>query len=135
MAYLTNRIGAFDFIAIIGEMDESLQQVSIDSRPGVTGTEFTLEAVKGRVFSVLTIVDCDNLLMADVTCRMYKALAGDDTVAVVRNGELLLDRFKVLAVTPLRKYKIASAAGNKISNQAGAMLECQWDLIAVPLGA
>lgn len=132
MAYLENRIGAFKFIAIYGEMDEAQQQVSIDSRPGVTGTEFTLEAVKGRPFSVVTIVDTDDLLMADVICRGYKDLAGDDTVSVVRNGEILIQRFKVLAVTPLRKYKIANAAGNKISNQAGAMLECQWDLIAAP---
>lgn len=132
MAYKTNRIAGFEFIAIEGEPDETAQAVSIDSWAGVDGMEFTDEGRKGIPFAIFTIVDCNDLLTADITCRAYKDLIGQGSVTITKDGELLVDRFKVLTVTKLRRAAIQTAVGNKKSAQAGAILECRWELVAVP---
>lgn len=132
MPYKINRIENFPFISIDGEPDESGAAISIDSWGGVNGMDFTDEGQKAIPFSVFTLVDCNDLLMADVTYRAYKQLQGQGSVAIVRNGELLTDRFKVLLVVPVQRAIITTAVGNKLSAQSGAILRCRWDLVACP---
>lgn len=133
MAYLINKISNFKFIAIAGAVDESAVAISIDSWAGVDGVDFTDEGRKGVPFSLFTLVDTDDLAEATERIRDYKELTASGSVEIVQDGEIILERFKVLAVTPLRKQKIAVAVGNKQSTLAGALLECRWDLIAQPI--
>jgi hypothetical protein len=132
VAYLTQRIAGFEFIAIIGAPDESAQMVSIDSWGGVNGVDFTDEGKKGSPFSILTVTDVDDKLDGDIKVRAYKDLIAQGSVTITQDGELLVDRFKVLAVIPMSIRKISTAVGNKQSAQAGSLLECRWDLIALP---
>jgi hypothetical protein len=132
MAYLTQRIAGFEFIAILGAPDESAQMLSIDSWGGVNGVDFTDEGKKGTPFSILTVVDANDKLDADLKVRAYKDLIAQGSVSVTQDGEILTDRFKVLAVVPSPIRKISTSVGNKKSAQAGALLECRWDLIALP---
>ena len=134
MAYLTNSIGPFRFISLDGELDHTGESIAIDSRPGVYGMEFTLLGEKGQPFSMMSIVDVDDLTQASIQMISYKELIELNTVNVWKNGIPILGGFlvKVLNVTKTRAFKIVTPVGNKISNQAGAILECRWDLIAVP---
>jgi hypothetical protein len=134
MAYLRNSIGDFNVISLQGEIDDKGEAISIDSRPGVDGMEFTLLGLKAQPFSMISLVDCDDLTAANIEMIGYKELIELNTVNVFKNGVPIMGGFliKVLNVTCLRRDKIVTAVGNKISNQAGALLECRWDLIAVP---
>lgn len=131
MAYKVNRISTFNFIAINGEPDESQASISIDSWPGVDGFEFTDEGNKANAFSLVTVTDCNDLLHADLVVRLYKELVAQGSVSIIKDGEALFDRFKVLSVTKLNRQAISTAVGNKQSAYAGALLECRWELIAV----
>lgn len=135
MAYLENIIGGFDFITLDGRVDPPAQTVVIDSRPGVLGMEFTFLGKKAKPFTLISTRDVDDLTQADVFVAAYKALIGDNTVSITQNGvQILVGQYliKVLDVTPLTVQKISTAVGNKRSNQAGVLLTCRWDLIAVP---
>lgn len=135
MAYLSNKIGDYDFISLDGKVDPPAQTLAIDSRPGVTGMEFTFLGRKAKPFTLISVRDVDDLPQADLFVLAYKSLIAEDTVDVIQNGvPLLFGQFlvKVLDVTPMPIQTIATAVGNKRSAQAGVLLICQWDLIAVP---
>lgn len=132
MAYLTNRIGPFEFTAIRGEPDEAMQAISIDSWAGADGLEFTDEGSKAMPFSLFTLVDVDDITDGNIKTRAYKSQCAQGSVAIVKDGDVLVNRFKVLGVTKINCQKVEVAVGNKKSGQAGAILECRWDLIAVP---
>jgi hypothetical protein len=131
MPYLTNSIGAFSFISLEGEYDWEEQQIAIDSRPGVEGMEFTLLGVKGQPFAMISLVDVNSLADGKSLIEDYKDLVAGNPVSVWKNGEVYVSA-KVLKVTPLRLAKIQTAVGNKRSSIAGAILECRWDLVAIP---
>lgn len=131
MPYLQNSISQFSFVSLEGEYDWEEQQIVADSRPGVTGMEFTLLGVKGQPFVMVSLVDVDSLGAGKSLIEDYKALVAADPVTVFKNGEIYVSA-KVLKVTPLRLAKIQTAVGNKKSVSAGAILECRWDLVAIP---
>lgn len=134
MAYLINKIGDWDFITLEGKVDPPIAQgILIDSRAGVDGMEFTFIGKKSQPFSLISMRDYDDLLQAELFLNAYKADLASNVVDVIQDGvPLLLYRCKVLNVTPIRRDKIATAVGNKLSAQAGAIMQCRWDLIAVP---
>jgi hypothetical protein len=131
MPYLIQSIGAFSFISLQGEYDWEQQRIAIDDRPGVEGMEFTLLGVKGQPFVMVSLVDVDSFAAGKQLIEDYKDLVAGNPVTVWKNSEVYVSA-KVLNVTPLRLAKIQSAAGNKRSTSAGAILECRWDLVAIP---
>lgn len=134
MAYLRNSIDDFQFISLEGAVDMPGQQIVVDSRPGTRGMEFTLLGVKGQPFVMVSLVDMDSIFDADLQLAAYKGLIESDPVNVWKNGVALIGfRVKVLNVTKMRVDKINTAVGNKLSPLSGALLECRWDLIAVPV--
>lgn len=135
MAYLRNSIGPFNFISLEGAVDIPGQVIVVDSRPGVDGMEFTLLGLKGQPFPMISTVDIDDLFWSDPSVQDYKTLIELGAVDVWKNGvPLLADCLvKVLNVTKLDTRQIATAVGNKLSAQSGALLVCRWDLVAVPI--
>lgn len=131
MAYLLNSIGQFNFISLEGEYDPEAQTLVIDSRPGVDGMEFTLLGNKGQVFQMISLVDSNTIASAKQLVIDYKTLIAGNTVGVFKNSQVHF-QCKVLNVTPIRIAKVANAVGNKQSAVAGVIVECRWDLIAVP---
>jgi len=131
MPYLTNSIGGNPFISLEGEYDWEQPSIQIDSRPGVTGMDFTLTATKGQPFQLISIVDVNSLEEGKTKIEEYKALISSDPVSVTKNGVVYVSA-KILNVTPLSLQKIAVAVGNKKSVFAQALLTCRWDLIAIP---
>lgn len=131
MPYLQNSIGQFNFISLEGEYDPTQQSLAIDSRPGVTGMDFTLTATKGQPFALISLVDVSSLAEGKQKIAEYKSLIQLGTVGVWKDSEVYVSA-KVLSVTPLMLKKISTAVGNKKSALAQALLQCRWDLIAVP---
>lgn len=137
MALTTNKIGAFTFIALMGERVPPAQVNAIDSRAGVQGEEFTLLGKKGQPFAVVSQVDADDYNAAWTTFNSYLAACASDAVEMIQGGISTVAegyKVKVLAVTPVRIITIRGASGNK---QAAApntgFVEARWDLIAVPI--
>jgi hypothetical protein len=93
--------------------------------------EFTLLGVKGQPFAMISLVDVNSLADGKSLIEDYKDLVAGNPVSVWKNGEVYVSA-KVLKVTPLRLAKIQTAVGNKRSSIAGAILECRWDLVAIP---
>jgi hypothetical protein len=131
MPYLTNSIANFNFISLEGEYDPEQPSLMIDSRPGVTGMDFTLTATKGQPFTLISLADVNSLASGKQAVRDYKTLIGLGTVAIWKNSELYMFA-KVLNVTPFRLDRISTAVGNKQSALAQAILQCRWDLVAAP---
>jgi hypothetical protein len=98
MPYLTNSIGAFTFISLEGEYDWEEQQITIDSRPGVEGMEFTLLGVKGQPFVLISLVDVNSLSDGKSLIEDYKNLVAGNPVTVWKNGVVYVSA-KVLKVT------------------------------------
>lgn len=138
MALKDNSIGTFQFIALIGEPIAPTQRVMLDDRPGVTGTEVTLLARKGRPFQLISQVDAVDYDDANDLYLSYRETIEQDALELTKGGisTLASDNYnvKVIDVVPLRILPIRGAVGNKIASTGNqGFCECQWTLIAVPL--
>lgn len=136
MALTTNKIGIHQFICLQGQQQPPAQVKVIDERQGVNGSEFVLTGKKGRPFSLISMVDCDSYEDALNTHIVYQRLIEEDAQEIVQadvSGDSLGYRVVVLNVELLEARRIAGAAGNLFSDQAGGFLVCRWDLCAVPL--
>lgn len=131
MPYLTNSIGAYSFISLEGEYDWEQPSLMIDSRPGVEGMDFTLTATKGQPFAMVSLTDVNSLAQGRLLIADYKLLIEGNPTTVIKDGEFYVSA-KVLSVTPLRLARISTAVGNKQSVFAQAILQCRWELIAIP---
>lgn len=136
MAYPINTIGGLNFIALEGRVDPPAQAVSIDSRSGVDGMEFTFHGKKANPFTLISIRDADDGAQAAALLATYKMMIDNNTWSLVQDDVPIpvdVYQIKVLAVTELSVKKITRAIGNKLSAQATVLQTCRWDLIAVPI--
>jgi hypothetical protein len=131
MSYPLNKIGIHSFISLEGEYDWEQPSIQIDSRPGVTGMDFTLTATKGQPFTLISLVDCNSLEEGRQKIEEYKLLISGNPSTVWKDSEMYVSA-KVLSVTPIMLKKISTAVGNKKSALAQAILQCRWDLVAIP---
>lgn len=133
MALLTNKIGDFEFIALLGEVLPVELQLVADVRPGVSGMQFTRQGVWGEPFELLSQTDDVDWQSARYTFSQYADLVGDDPVNIIQNNydysatESIL--FEVLKVTPRKIRALAGSVGGL--NGGGAWLEAVWQLVAV----
>jgi hypothetical protein len=136
MALTTNTIGPFVFIALRGEALPPQQRILADDRPGIDGTEFVQIGKKGEPFVLISQVDAQSYAAAKVFLRTYQEATTWDAQQLVQGGVSSVDlgyKVKVLAVRPLRMMTIRGATGLRHHPPSQGWIECQWDLVAVPL--
>lgn len=134
MALPTNKIGDFYFLALNGVIVPPAEVLSLDERPGVDGTEFTKEGVKGRPFQLLSYVDADDYAAARALAVNYLTMIQTDPVEIVQGGVSTLDgayRVKVLNVQAEARA-IGGGVGSVNPNARG-LVQALWDLISVPM--
>lgn len=135
MALSDNKIGPYPFISLRGEPIPPRQTLQIDDRPGVDGSEVVLTGVKGQPFTLVSMMDAVSFDQGSTFINDYQGLIEQAPVALVRGGvssDGLGYRVKVLDVRPARIMAMAGAVGNAFNPPSLAMVECQWDLLAIP---
>jgi len=131
----TNKIGAEEFLEIVGLPDWLQQRLRIVERPGVDGLGVWLTGIRGKPATVRTRVDCFDLAAALAALDRYCAMVGNNPVAMTYAGQDLTGfgvRFQVLGVHPAPDgvRTIAGGVGG-LNATSGAWLECDWELVAV----
>lgn len=133
MAATDNSIGEFDFIALRGNANAPSQQIVVDQRIGVSGTELTQTGERGTPFTVLSQVDVLDLNAGRATYREYLALINGNVVVVVKDGESSMDGNWQAVVLEVRLRRLVAVSGSVggLGEEVGAFLECEWTLIAI----
>jgi hypothetical protein len=155
MALTDNKIGDFDFLALIGNPLPPVEAVSIDQRPAVAGTSVTrgaplrdefgdvqidnqgnpIRAKQGQPFVMMSRADAANYAAAIQLFDLYVQSCGANPVTMLQGGVSSDSRgFKVVvfSVQRLRAVSVSRSVGGVYG---GAILECRWDLIAIANGA
>jgi len=129
-------IGTFEFVALKGNWIPPAEQIQVDERPGVDGTEAVKRGRKGRPFPIVSQVDAANINAAYSLFQQYQGLIDGDAVEMTLNSvdSGTLD-FKVLVldVQPLQIRAMRGAVGYVKNPPSLAWLECAWTLLAVPV--
>lgn len=137
MALLINKIGNHEFIALLGTAVPPMQTVVAQSRPGVTGTEFTLTAPKGRPFALVSQVDVASYLEAWNKYTQYRQMIDADLFELIIGGVSSIAagpyKVKVLDITPGRMMTIRGASGLTFDATSQGFCECRWELFSVPI--
>lgn len=136
MAYLTNKIGVHNFVALLGNPILPQERVMLADRAGVDGTEVMLQGLKGEPFTLASQADCSSYANAWAVLKQYGALTAGDAVELVIGGVSSHSHgyaVKVLRVEAIRIAKISGAVGNLQGSNPTGWLEARWDLIAIPL--
>jgi hypothetical protein len=135
MALLDNKIGTEEFVSIIGTWIPPAEQVEVDQRPGVDGTQVTKVGKKGRPFTVLTRVDTNDYPAAHDALQRYQGLIDGEPITMIQGGvssDTLGFKVQILDVQPRRiqAIKNPSGAGAKSSDGTG-WIEAVWQLIGI----
>lgn len=125
-----NSIGEFLFLEIRGEVIPTREQLEMDQRNGINGTEFTLTGTKGEPFQLLTRVDAPSYPDALQFAQDYGSLIELGAQDLILHDVLFTQQVKVLKVTPVRIHAIRSGIGGIFYPSLG-WIEAVWDLIAV----
>lgn len=134
MAVTDNSIGDFDFLTLSGNVNAPAEQLVLDQRIGVAGTEVTRTGIRA-VESVLTSTrDVLDLTAGRRLYREYLDLINDNPVEVVKDGEPSLDglwKGQVLGVRLVILQAITAAVGGIEEDPPAAILVCEWTIIAI----
>lgn len=113
----------------------TLQEIVMDERAGVDGTELTRIGTRGKPFQLVSQVDCRDIDDCYATYDTYKDLIDGDPVELIWydvNSTTYDYKVQVLAVVPSKIQTIKSAIGGKNPPSEG-FLECVWSLIQIPI--
>ena len=132
---MTNSIGSFAFLSLRGAVDPPVERIDpqIVVRPGITGVGLWKTGRRGRPFGLRSAVDQSDLEAAHAELGKYRALIGEDPVALVQDDhDYAGDGFKVavLAVARISIQKVLTPCGG-LNLPSLAKLVCQWQLIAI----
>lgn len=111
-------------------MEPPKQELQIDQRLGVDGTEATDTGRRGQKFSLQSQVDCDDYNDAVTTFDSYRDLITSDPVIVIQGGVSSNDRGFKCQVLGVKLVHAATIIGIGGSGGNG-WLECSWELIAI----
>lgn len=137
MAFPVNQIGEFQFIALQGDPIPPAQHLEVEHRAGVDGISIARLGVQGVPFRMLSQVDQASYSKARREFIKYQKLQGDEPQLLIHNNLVSTDedyKVQVLRVwiTPGGLRRIAGASGG-LNSPSLAMLECEWELIAVSI--
>ena len=133
MAITDNKIGQFKFIALQGNASAPSEQLAVDQRIGVDGTEITQTGRRGVPFTMRSQVDVPSIETGEQRYREYLALTGQNPVDVVKDGVSSNAgdwKAQVLEVRLVRLVALTASVGG-IEENPQAFLVCDWTLLAV----
>lgn len=135
MARLKYSIGVNIFLGITGERAPLREILTLDERPGIDGTEITQEGKKGRPFTIRSWVDQVSYDAARFTYEDYLLeIDSDPQELVVADISSFREGFKVQVLDVRVVFCGQITPGtNGLNAPSLGFLECEWDLIAVPL--
>jgi hypothetical protein len=126
VAYLTNSIGAYDFVSISGKIFYRQQQIEVFNRPGVTGSGLRRLGERGQPFELTTKQFHADFAAAKTAIGLYLALIGGTLPSLTRHGVDHGD-YAVLTVTDLTE-PVLNPTGNATSSHT-VMQTCVWKLL------
>jgi hypothetical protein len=134
-----NSIGSNDFLSLAGDPAALRASVELHMRGGVDGLTIARMGKRGAKFTLQSKVDQQDLQTARATFfSNYLVLIGANPVKLLwRDLDMSGEGYNVavLDVRPVRiARQIISAGGFSGSNYLGAILICDWDLVAVATG-
>src|SRR5678815_1120412 len=83
MALPVNSIGTNSFMSLLGQLEPPRNQMEIDQRPGVSGTEILHLRDRGVPFRLISIVDCASIADAHQQYMLYRAGALNSSVGAL----------------------------------------------------
>jgi len=131
MGYLTNSIGAKQFVEMTGAIFYRQEQIEVINRPGVDGSGLRKLGKRGRPFTLVTkqyfatLYDAFDAIFNAWTG--YKTFIGTTTYTVTRNGVNHGD-YAVLDVQEVATIPVVNPCGNATSTHT-ALLVCKWTLL------
>lgn len=133
MAVTDNKIGDHDFITLRGNVNAPAEQLEIDQRIGVDGTEITQTGKRAQPSTLTSFRDVLTLASGRNLYREYLDLIQENPVEVIKDGEASLDgqwKAQVTGVRLLSLTAITTSVGG-INVTPEAVLVCEWTLIAI----
>lgn len=135
MALALYKIDAFKMITLHGHPPRVQQELEVVVRPGVNGVGLWKTGVRGRPFSIVSIVDVVNLQVGREFYNAYLATIALPNPIKITWGGLDLSaahktEFHTLGVEILELRVCRTAAGG-VSSSSGALLTCRWEMIPV----
>jgi len=134
---MTDRIGQCEFIALHGNPEGPRRLTELLSRPGVDGVAVWELGVRGTRFTLRSGVDLPSVQWAEYVMERYHELIGADPVQLV-HGRIDYApcgwQVAVLDVRRVRAVALLKSVGGLAQNAPSlGWLECDWDLVAVPV--
>jgi hypothetical protein len=123
---MASSIGSFDFRALHGQPEEIKEQVEVLARAGVPGVAIVKTGQRGRQFTVRSVTGVADTIEGRNFYYDYTLLIGQDPQPIVWGGMTLGYR---VAVIDVRQTALRTVLCD--THGAGAILECEWDLIPI----
>lgn len=127
MAYLTNSIGAYSFVSLVGAIPYRQEVVETWIRPGVAGHGLRRLGAHGQEFTLISKQFFADFTAAKTAMQGYDDLSGTNPVTVMRNS---VDHgtFAVLEVVEAQTYPVLNPTGNATSSHT-VCLVAKWKLL------
>lgn len=132
---MINRIGDFNFLQFVGGPEFPSGDIEIVARPGVDGVALWFTGVRGKPFSIVSLVDAPDLIGAYDLYEQYNRIVGAGVQNMVWRNVGLVGYgivFAVLMVRPLQIRQVAKFVGG-FNNNPTAICRCEWTLLPVAL--
>jgi hypothetical protein len=127
-----NHIGIFDFRALYGSPEAVKQQIDVLSRPGVAGVALWKQAARGVKFTLKSVAGFATRAEGRSFYVRYCELIGADPQNLTwADLDLLGGESIRVAVVDVRFDRCVAVLNDTAA--AGALLECEWDLIAIAI--
>lgn len=131
MPILGQAIGPFTFDSLRGEFQLEREELELIARPGVDGTGVRRLGRRGRPFVIESWRYEFSYATAESVFQLYLQLIEGDPLTVIKNGQVLRDKYQVLDVEKGGIVPAGTVVGS-IVKPASCLLICGWTLLAMP---
>jgi hypothetical protein len=134
-----NAIGSFEFLSLTGQVAPPSTRLELIQRPGIPGSGVRDLNYLSVPFKLRSIVDVASVWEGQILLVDYDAIKGT-VVTLIKDGVDFSDPLQAGMIGPwsvlvldvrLEALHATLAAVGGISLPSGAVLVCQWDLVAV----
>jgi len=127
------KIGNFEFLDLQGNPDSLKEQIEVTIRPGVDGIAVWKTGVRGKPFTLRSVVDALDVFHARQLFKAYADLVGADPVQLIWADMAAADDNVLIVVLDVRPISIRQIAGGVggLNPPSCGWCECDWDLILI----